>query len=98
MAPKELIDAIQRAKKVFIKTENYVTATVTLGVAHATLAETWPEDRLADYLEQEAKMNHERMASGGVFSIFVGDAAHFSWVLHYHVRYTVRGIEWQRVW
>jgi hypothetical protein len=71
------------AASVFVKQDNYVVAHVTRTVR--TDKTQFSRDWWCNYLLGECKLNREVLDAGQTVNMFVGDAAHHSWVFHYQI-------------
>jgi hypothetical protein len=71
------------AKSVFLKTDNYVCGHMTQSVAKGK--DTFPRDWWINYLLGECKLNADALTRGETINMFVGDALHHSWIMHYQI-------------
>lgn len=105
-APQVLLDAVRCSHAVFVKTENFVPAHLNKNPEDKDLGVLWGEERLRQYFAGECDLNYRspdldvRLGRKS-FSIFVGDSAHHSWIMHFHVRVVLAPegdrYEWSRV-
>ena len=71
------------AQSVFLKADNFVPAHMTRTKAQGK--DTFTRDWWCHYLLQECYTNGLPLARGETINMFIGDALHHSWIMHYQV-------------